>query len=35
MTDGDRNAEIKGLSPTCFEGERLAGAMTTPRPVRE
>jgi hypothetical protein len=35
MTDSDRDAEIKELSPTCLEGERLAGEMTTPRPVRK
>jgi hypothetical protein len=29
MTDSDRDAEIKGLSPTCLEGESLAGEMTT------
>ena len=35
MTDSERDAEIKELSPTFWEGERLAGEMTMLRPVRK
>jgi hypothetical protein len=35
MTDSDRDAEIKELSPAGLEGETLAGEMTTLRPVRK